>query len=257
MIEAEARRQQQLLAALSRRGAPPALREAGARAERGLAAYRTNASALAERALSAACPTVQAMLGDPDFAALARAFWRDHPPVRGDLGEWGNELPGWIAAQPDLAEWPWLADSAWLDLALHCCERAADARPDLASLALLGEAEPVHIELQFVPGLALRVSPFPIATILAAHRSGAPEAFAPVRTALAAGQGEAVCVSRDGWRASVHILSAGEAAFMHALLQGQSLAAALASPGEGFDFGAWLQRAVASSWLKGAARRID
>ncbi len=257
MSETESRRQQQLLAALARRGEPPALREEGRRAERGLAAYRANASALAERALAAACPTVQAMLGEDDFAALARAFWRDHPPQCGDLGEWGGELSGWIAAQPGLAEWPWLADSAWLDLALHRCERAADAQPELASLALLGEADPADIGLQLMAGLAVHVSPFPIATIHAAHRSHAPEAFAPVRAALAAGQGEAVCVSREGWRAVVQGLAADEAAFMDALLRGASLAAALEAAGEGFNFGAWLQRAIASSWLKGAARRID
>jgi hypothetical protein len=105
--------------------------------------------------------------------------------------------------------------------------------------------------------MAVRVSPFPIATIHAAHQSHAPEDFAPVRAALAAGQGEAVCVSRAGWRATVHGLSLGEAAYMLALLQGTSLAAALERAGEGFDFGAWLQRAIASSWLKGAAGRND
>lgn len=257
MSEAEAHRQQQLLAALSRLGEPPPLREPAARAERGLAAYRANASALAERALAASCPTVQAMLGEDDFAALARAFWHDHPPQRGDLGEWGSELPGWIAAQPGLAEWPWLADSAWLDLALHSCERAADALPELASLALLGESDPADIELQLMPGMALHVSRFPIATIHAAHRSDAPEAFAPVRAALAAGQGEAVCVSREGWRAVVHGLAPGEAAFMESVQRQASLASALEAAGEGFDFGAWLQRAITSSWLKGVARRID
>lgn len=257
MSEAEAHRQQQLLAALSRQGEPPALREQGSRAERGLAAYRANASALAERALAAACPTVQAMMGEEDFAALARAFWRDHPPQRGDLGEWGGELPGWIAAQTGLAEWPWLADSAGLDLSLHRCERAGDAVPDLASLAQLGEADPADLDLQLMPGLEVHESRFPIATIHAAHRSATPEAFAPVRAALAAGQGEAACVSREGWRAVVQTLSAPEAAFMDALLRGASLAAALEEAGEDFDFGAWLQRAIASSWLKGATRRID
>lgn len=257
MIEVEARRQQQLLAALSGRGEAPVLREAGERAERGLAAYRANASALAERALAAACPTVQAMLGEADFAALARAFWREHPPQRGDLGEWGGELPGWIATQDGLAEWPWLADSAWLDLTLHRCERAEDAVRELDSLALLVEMDPAEIELQLMPGLDVRVSPFPIAGIHDAHRSVAADAFAPVRAALAAGQGEAVCVSREGWRAVVQRLAADEAAFMRALLQAASLAEALEVAGEAFDFGAWLQRAIAAAWLKGAARRID
>jgi hypothetical protein len=257
VIEAEALRQQQLLAALSRQGEPPALCEAGARAERGLAAYRANAGALAERALAAACPTVQAMLGEEDFAALARAFWRAHPPRYGDLGEWGGDLPAWIAAQPDLNEWPWLAESARLDLALHAGERATDAAPDLASLALLGEADPAELDLRLMPGTAVWVSRFPIAAIHAAHRSGGLDAFASVRAALAAGQGEAVCVARDGWRAVVHTVSPPEAAFMQALLAGPSLAAALQAAGAAFDFGSWLPRAISSSWVKGVARRND
>ena len=108
-----------------------------------------------------------------------------------------------------------------------------------------------------MPGLELRGSSFPIATIHAAHRSGAPEAFAPVRAALAAGQGEAVCVSRADWRAAVHRVEAHEVTFMLTLLRGASLAAALEAAGASFDFGGWLQRAIEAAWLKGAARRID
>lgn len=253
----EALRQQQLLAALARRADGPALRESGARAQRGLAAYRANAGALAERALAAAVPTVLAMLGEEAFAGFARAHALAHPPLRGDLGEWGGELPGWIEAQPGLAEWPWLADAARLDLALHACERAADATLDAASLARLGDADPAVITIELLPGTRVLESTFPIATIHAAHRSGAADGFAPVRAALAAGRGEAVCVSRAGWRAVVHTLAPGEAGFMQALLAGGSLAQALQCAGEAFDFGAWLQRAISLSWLKGVALRHD
>ena len=41
---------------------------------RGLAAYRANGHALAERALCAAFPVVRALVGEDSFAALARAF---------------------------------------------------------------------------------------------------------------------------------------------------------------------------------------
>src|SRR5512138_965181 len=65
-------RQQQLLRALWRRGsdAPlaPWLREGGERATNGLAAYRGNAAAIAERTLATAYPTVQQLVGTESFA---------------------------------------------------------------------------------------------------------------------------------------------------------------------------------------------
>lgn len=258
-VALEARRQQQLLAVILRRGAAPApaLREQGARAERGLAAYRANAGALAERALAATAPTVAAMLGEENFARLARELWAAHPPRRGDVAEWGTELPAWIAAQPDLAEWPWLADAAQLDLGLHAAERAADARLDAGSLALLADTDPAQITLSLVPGLAVLVSAWPIASIHAAHHDEGPDPFAPVRAALAARQGEAVCVARALWRAVVHRLSNHDAAFMRALLGGDSLADALHAAGEGFDIAAWLQRAIAQCWLKAVRPLTD
>lgn len=259
----EAQRQQALLAAIVPPGASgPALRETGARAERGLAAYRSNAQGLAERALGAAFPTVRAMLGDEAFALLARGFRRDAPPQRGDIGEWGDELPGWIAAETGLAEWPWLADGARLDWALHSCARAADAAVDKASLARLGVLDPAALRIEFMPGLAVLVSPFPIATIHAAHAGDAVadatvDAFAPVRAALAAGTGEAVCVARQGWRAVAQRLSPAEAVFMQTLLAGRTLAVALDAAGSALDFGAWLQRAVTAAWLRAVCPMPD
>jgi len=62
----EAQRQRALLAAIAAPGAEAAglgLREQGARAQAGLAAYRANLVAVAQRALGAAFPTLAAMLG--------------------------------------------------------------------------------------------------------------------------------------------------------------------------------------------------
>jgi hypothetical protein len=261
--DAEARRQQALLAALDAApGRPPegvglGLRERGARAVRGLQAYRANAHALAERALAATLPTVQAMLGADDFAQLARRHWQTHPPQRGDIGEWGDDLPDAIEAEAGLAAWPWLADAARLDLALHRCERAADASVDAASLAWLGEADPATLRLVPMPGFAVIVSRHPIATIHAAHRSDETDAFVPVRAAIAAGRGESVCVFRQGWRAIVQAVDAPTATWLQALLQGVTLAEALDRAGSGFDFAAWLAQALEHGWLKAVRLSTD
>ncbi|MBI3368911.1 MAG: putative DNA-binding domain-containing protein, partial [Burkholderiales bacterium] len=78
-IELEAQRQRLLLRALWQRGDADGdaslrawLRESPQRAAQGLAAYRTNGGALAERALGAAFPTVLQLVGEDSFALLAR-----------------------------------------------------------------------------------------------------------------------------------------------------------------------------------------
>lgn len=258
-VAREARRQQALLAAIG--DAPfdaEALALAGDAARRaaGLAAYRGNAAMLAERALAAVFPTVAAMLGDSTFGHLSRGFWRAHPPSRGDLGEWGDGFAEALEADPVLAEWPYVADGARLDLAIHRCERAADATFDAKSLDLLRVEDPARLHLRPMPGSAVLASPWPIATIHAAHRRAEPD-FGAARAAIAARSGECVLVARDGWRAVVHRIDRPTLEWTRRLLDGASLAAALDAAPAGFEFGAWLADAVRLRWLRDVAVQVD
>lgn len=196
-------------------------------AERGLSAYRSNLHALSAQALGVPFTRVREALGEDDFATLAWSFWRAHPPERGDLAQWGGALASFLIERA--GEDSGLPDLARLDWALHQAERAADAELDAASLALLGTTPPEALWLQLRPGVA-----------------------------LLAQQLGAVLVWRQGWRGEWQGLTAGEAAFVQALLDGESLAAALAcsevkgsGPEADFDFGAWLQAALQNAWLQG------
>lgn len=250
-IAKEALRQQMLLRALWRDARPGVvagwLRD-GPRAQRGLQAYQANAGVLAERALQAAFPTLQQLLGEAAFAALARAFWHAQPPQRGDIATWGDALPGFIAGDAQLADEPYLADVARLEWALHEAERAADGAAP-RGLEHLATADPAMLRLQLQPRAALLVSPHPVLTIWQAHRSTADDRFAPVQEAFAAGRGEAVWVRRRGWQAEPLGVDTTTAGFVGALLAGQSLAAALQAAGEGFDFTAWLLEALQAGAL--------
>lgn len=255
----EALRQRGLLNALNGTGTV-GLRERGERAARGLEAYRANAEAIAERALAAAFTTVQAMVGADDFRRLARAFWQAQPPQRGDLGEWGDAFAAWLQAQPSLAPWPYLADSARLDFALHRNERAADAALDAASLALLESVDLSRLRIRLMPGTALLRSAWPVARIHHAHQLAGDDvdrAFERVREAMAAGQGEDALVVRRGWRGVVETLSAADARWNESLLAGANLAAAFEHAGEGFYFAAWLQTAIRHGWLKDVVAADD
>ena len=262
-MQREALRQQLLLRTLLRDAGTTALggwvRQGGGRRERAVAAYRANASASAERALASAYPTVQAMLGEDSFARLARAAWRQSPPQRGDLAEWSGSLPQLLADNEDLREWPYLADAARLDWAVHRAGFAADAPAEHDTLHLLASREPEAVRLVLCPSLALLRSAYPIATIWAAHHAGAD--FSAVREALAAQRGEAALVYRTGWRVQVTEVDEPTARCVQALLRQQTLSAALDAAGTDFDFQDWLARALQLGWLwrvaEVAARRDD
>lgn len=250
---AEARRQRELVEALFAERADTGTLPLGgppARALRGLQAYRANARAGAARALGSAFPTAQALVGDERFALLACDFWRASPPVCGDLGEWGEDFPGWLAADARLAEWPYVGDCARLDWVLHGCERAEDSTLDPASLHRLGDTDPARLQIVLAPGVAVVESRWPIGRILRAHRSGEPAAFDAARTAIAQEEGEAVVVAREGWKAVACAVDESTAHFMRQILPPHHLAEALAQAHASFDFGVWLSRALPAGWLK-------
>lgn len=215
--------QQALVDALLGRGeAPPGL----VGGERGLSAYRGNIVALAAQALAVPFTRLREALGEDEFASLAWTFWRAHPPECGDLGEWGGALEGFLLERAGAASG--LPDLARLDWALHRAERAEDVALDADSLARLGDTPPEGLWLRLRPGVALLA------------QAGGP-----------------LLVWRQGWRGQFQPVSGAEAAFLQALLDGVSLAAALeaaAVKGSGatsdFDFGAWLQAALQNAWLQ-------
>lgn len=216
--------QQALVDALLNRGDAPAGLTGG---ERGLAAYRNNLRALSAQALAVPFTRLHEALGGDEFAALAWSFWRQHPPQRGDLAQWGGALEGFLLERAGADSG--LPDLARLDWALHLAERAADVELDADSLTLLASTAPEELWLALRPGVAL----------------------------LEQQDGPAL-VWRQGWRGEWMRLPLAEAAFVDALLRGVNLAAALAraevkgSASEAdFDFGAWLQAALQRTWLQG------
>jgi Putative DNA-binding domain len=253
----EAARQQQLMAAIAdSRSDAEAAAAGGPRssANTGLRIYRANAHAVAERALAAAFPTLRALIGAQDFRQMAREYWRDDPPLCGDMARWGAGLPQWLRGHAAFWAWPYLGDCAELDWLRHECESAEDADFDAESLALLEAHDPRDVMLLLTPGTALLESRWPVATLFAAHQAGGG-ALTAARDALAAQRGEGVLVARKGWRAAVHSIEPVTGAWLRGILGGVSLAQALEAAAPGFDFTAWLTRALGEGWLQRVSLR--
>ena len=214
---------------------------------RGLKAYKSNGHALAQRALAAAYPVVGQLLGDESFGELARALWHAHPPVRGDVAQWGAALAEFLRASPQLQDEPYLHDVAILEWALHRCATAANRAADLATLALLTTHDPDHVRLVLAPGCVVAQSHWPVVSILNAHLEQVPT-FAAVGQQLRDAVAQDAVVWRAGLRPRVREAAPGEAQFLQALLQGKPLGPALDVAGM-LDFGTWLPMAVASGLL--------
>jgi Putative DNA-binding domain len=214
---------------------------------RGLQAYRSNAHALAERALAACYPVTAQLLGANNFAAMAREFWHAHPPLRGDMGQWGEDLPAFIEQHKQLTQEPYLADVARVEWLLHQAASAADAQADVASFNLLATHDPATLGLQLAPGTQVFSSAWPVVSIIQAHQTGAdaPD-LGPARARMQAGVGEHALVWRQGLKPLLREADAAEAAWLQALLQGHNLPAALDAAGADFDFNTWLPQAVQS-----------
>lgn len=226
-----------------------------ASAQRGLAAYVAHAGATAERALVDAFPTVRALVGDETFGLMARAFWRQCPPVKGDLGWLGEGLPDFIAHDPQLADVPYLSDVARLDWALMRAETAPDVKVDLSSFHSLGEADGQDLCCVLSSGAALITSPWSIVTLWQVHQpTSASAGFEPALQALQDQVAQTAWVWRSGWKAQVRSVSGAEFAFLQALLQGASLRQALERAGESFDFAACLQQGIQQGWWAAVGR---
>ncbi len=254
-----ARQQQALLDALFAWPAQSAIKNVANYAmdtgARGLKAYQSNGHAMAQRALQAAFPVLEQMLGEDSFADLARALWHAHPPLRGDLGVWGEALPAFLRADAQLRDEAYLPDVAAAEWALHLCAGAADASTDLPSLALLTTHDPQALRVRLAPGCAVVCSAWPLASLLEAHRERTLTMEAvgqQLRNAVA----QDAVVWREGRRPRVRQALPGEAVLLLHLLQGQALAQAL-DHAAALDFGAWFPMAVQSGLVLGAAQMTN
>lgn len=198
--------------------------------------YQYSSVAARSEALHAAFPTVALLLGDEGFGALANSFSRKVPARHWDLNAYGDELPAWIRAQQPDADGAQLAEAARLDWAMHRAAFAADCPPlDRLALAAVDGSLQAQLRLRANPATALVASDHPVASLWRAARDESLAVPTEAETAL---------VGRDAdMRVWMRRVSAGEAAFIAAMLAGLGLGDALAaalSAEPGFDLGGQL-----------------
>ena len=230
-----------------------------AQTRRGLRVYQANAVALAERTLASTFPVLAQLIGKESFEPLASYFWRQHPPVRGDMSEWGQPLPEFLEASPQLEGERFLADVARIEWALHRAASAPDAALDAASFSMLAactEHSQPPLSLGVSEGTFLLASAYPVVSIVNSHLSGEPS-IAKAAELIGSQCNEHALVWRQGFKPRVRTCSPAEFALVNGLLQSLPLEAALGAALEldpAFDFNCWLGQAVQAGLIYCAYR---
>ena len=135
-------------------------------AERRLEIYRHNVMSNLRGVLKDIYPVIFKIVGEAFFWHAADQFIRIHPSNSGDLNQFGDGWPAFLATYPHAADLPYLCDVATLEWAWHEAFHASDA--PTFDLGRLAEIPPeVHGELHFVlhPAVRLLQSNFPILAI--------------------------------------------------------------------------------------------
>jgi len=188
-----------------------------------LAIYRGNVVAAVTKTLQAAYPVIEQIVGTEFFAALARAYWQEHPSTRGDLHEYGAAFADFVATFAHTQDLPYLHDVAQLEWAVQQAYGAADqaalAVPALSGFAA-AEVGPLRFTLQ--AGATLLDSIYPIASIWQQHQSDYASAID-----IQLDQAEAALVHRLGDRVCVTRLPPDQLFFLQQLQQGHDLQSAV------------------------------
>jgi hypothetical protein len=145
-----------------------AIDAAGLNAERRIAVYRNHHRLSLAAALAANFQTVEKVVGEEAFQALALSFLAIDPPRELCLAAYGSGFPAFLESDPRSQSLVYLGDVARLDWAQNLAERANNLSPfSAAHLADINADCLEALRLQPHPSLTLLRSVYPLLQIRA------------------------------------------------------------------------------------------
>jgi hypothetical protein len=194
-----------------------ATQDAGAR----FAIYRNNVFSNYREALRSVYPVVEKLVGREFFDHVAGRYITKHASTSGDIGEYGERFPEFLASFPAAKHLVYLRDVARLEWLIHESCHAADYPQ---SGQLLDSVSPEGFEaLNFVlhPACRLIASPYPVLHIWKANQDGAVE-----ETIDVAEGGDWVLVARPAFEVELRAMTRGHFVMLARFAEGQSFGTA-------------------------------
>ncbi|HWU61231.1 MAG TPA: DNA-binding domain-containing protein [Ensifer sp.] len=180
--------------------------------------YRNNVTVSLVNALAEVFPTVQNLVGEEFFRAMARLYVQDNPPASRLLFEYGANFANFIEGFEPASDLPFLSDVARLERLWLDSFHAADATP--LDGAVLQRVDPEQLAgLTFIAHPASRLfrGEHAAVTIMARDRAGQPlDGLDPFMA-------EDGLVTRPAFDPEIRHLPLGGADFIGLLLAGHTL----------------------------------
>ncbi len=184
-----------------------------------LRVYRHHVEQSLVAALAATFSTVQTIVGEDFFRAMARRYVAGDLPRQPVLAEYGASFQAFVAGYEPAASLPYLADVARLDWALNLAFHSPATNPlTAADLSSLPAERVAELPLALAPGAAILRSSYPIDRIWQASQPGA----AAETVDLGAGGVNLLVLRREDDAAFVRVSDA-EGAFLSAAGRGETL----------------------------------
>ncbi|MEI4263910.1 HvfC/BufC N-terminal domain-containing protein [Roseovarius sp. D0-M9] len=187
-------------------------------AARRFAVYRNNVATGLADALAKRFPVIERLVGPDFFRAMGRDYLEGNRPKSPVLLDWGDTFPNFLAGFPPLANFPYMADVARIEVARGRAYHAADADPISRDLLIVGASEPENAQFGLHPSVQVLRLSHPAVSIWAANQPGADAQGAMLP------RPEIALILRDGqYQVPVMAIGAGDAALIDALQDGQTL----------------------------------
>lgn len=210
--------------------------------------YRNNVMASLIKALAARYPVVRRLLWDDSFNHVARLYVTSEPPRSPVLFEFGETFPRFLRRIGQGTAVDYVADIAELEAARTRAYHAADEEPvGKDAFARLPADQFAKMRIKLHPSMALLKSRYPIVSIWESNVDARDNTVREWKQ-------ESALVARPRLHVEVRRLSAGDHEFLSALLQGQTVGAAVAyaaSNVDGFDLSECLATLISSAIVVG------
>jgi len=204
-------------------GTPVGMQAGGRPPGEGFGLYRSSVFGNYRKALRAAYPVVERLVGGRFFDYAADAYVRTHPSRCGDLNHFGHLFADFLRGFPPASGLAYLPDTARLEWAIEAVFSAHDPDPAaLLRLARMAEDDYPGLRFRLAPHCRLIDSPWPVDRLWLLNQPGVPwdAAFD-----IAAGA-VSLLVCRSGFAVELRRLSLPERALLASLAGGATLGAA-------------------------------
>jgi hypothetical protein len=187
-------------------------------ATRRFAVYRNNVAVGLIEALAKRFPVIQRLVGAEFFANMGHIYLQTHRPKSPVLLEWGENIPNFLAGFSPLANYPYMADVARIEMARGQAFHASDASSITAEALMAAAADPGTTRLGLHPSLRVLYLDHPAVSIWSANQSNSsPQVRMPAGAQIA-------LILRDPvFDVSVHAIGVGDATMISAMQAGETL----------------------------------